>query len=521
MPSRSTDLLRFCFFLAALVLSESKCAADDLRAKIEEIIDGPAYKHAHWGILIVDSRTGEPFYERNSDRLFLPASTTKLYSCAAALAAFGPDYRFETPVYCRGEIRDGRLQGDLILVAQGDLTMGGRTTMNGEMAFRNHDHIYAGGTTEAELTDTDPLAGLKELARQVKAAGIDYVAGDVLIDDRLFDKAQGSGSGPRLISPIIVNDNIVDLVVTPAAEAGKPANVTMRPQTSTIHVDAWVETVSEGQKTEIRVKLASPHTIVVRGKIPVNSKPRVRIQDVPDPAIFARGLFIEALKEAGVKVVASPLEQTTAELPDKASYAKLPRVATFTSPPFSEVIKVTLKVSHNLYASTLPLLLAVKQGKRTLGDGFQIQRRFLTDLGIDRNSVTFASGAGGANADAVTPQASVQLLRELSKRSDFKVFHAGLPVLGIDGTLADAVSDTSPAKGKAQGKTGTLSWYDLLGERTLLTSKALAGVMTTAKGRSLTFAIYVNFVPLPKDVQTTREGKTIGQLCEVIYEHAP
>ena len=521
MPSQFTVLSRICFIVAALCLSGSTCAADDLRAKIEEIIDGPAYKHAHWGILIVDSQTGEPLYERNSNRLFLPASTTKLYSCAAALAAFGPDFRFETPVYRRGEVRDGKLQGDLILVAQGDLTMGGRTKSDGEMAFKNHDHIYAGGATEAELTDTDPLAGLKELARQVKAAGITSITGDVLIDDRLFERAQGSGSGPRLISPIIINDNIVDLVVTPAGEAGKPASVKMRPQTSTVHLDAWVETVSEGQKTEIQVKPASLHNIVVRGKIPVNSKRRLRIHDVPDPASFARGLFIEALKEAGVKVAASPLEQPSVELPDMESYAKLPRVATFTSPPFSEIIKVTLKVSHNLYASTLPLLLAVKQGKRTLAEGFRLQRKFLTDLGIDGNSMTFASGAGGANADAVTPQASVQLLRELSKRSDFKVFHAALPVLGVDGTLVDAVSADSPAKGKVQGKTGTLSWYDLLSERTLLTSKALAGVMTTAKGRPLTLAIYVNFVPLPKDVQTSREGKTIGQICEVIYQQAP
>jgi len=46
-------------------------------------------------------------------------------------------------------------------------------------------------------------------------------------------------------------------------------------------------------------------------------------------------------------------------------------------------------------------------------------------------------------------------------------------------------------------------------------------VMTTAKGRPLTLAIYVNLVPLPKDVQTSREGKTIGQICEVIYQQAP
>ena len=53
----------------------------------------------------------------------------------------------------------------------------------------------------------------------------------------------------------------------------------------------------------------------------------------------------------------------------EARYKDLTRVAVLKSPPLSEAIKVTLKVSHNLYASTLPLLVAAKYGKRTLAGG--------------------------------------------------------------------------------------------------------------------------------------------------------
>jgi D-alanyl-D-alanine carboxypeptidase/D-alanyl-D-alanine-endopeptidase (penicillin-binding protein 4) len=512
---------RLVTVLLLLLVPGGIYAGDDLRTRIEEVTNGPDYKHAHWGILVVDSQTGEELYSCNPERLFIPASTTKLYSCATAMAALGLDHRFETPVYRRGEVKGGKLRGDLILVAQGDLTMGGRTTSDGAMAFKDHDHIYAGGSTEVELTDTDPLAGLKELARQVKAAGIREITGEVLIDDRLFEKATGSGSGPRVLSPIIINDNIVDVIVSPGSAVGQPATVRIRPETRLVHVDPAVETVSAGQKAEIEVRSAGDRGFSVRGHIPLKSKPLVRIYNVPNPTEFARGLFIEVLRSEGVGVAASPLEQPSVELPETASYAKLPKVATFGSPPFAEVIKVTLKVSHNLYASTLPLLVAVKNGKRTLAEGFQLQREFLAGLGIDVNSISFASGAGGANADAVTPRASVQLLQALAKRSDFRAYQSALPVLGVDGTLVDSVPTTSPAKGKVQGKTGTLSWYDALNERTLLTSKSLAGVMTTAKGRPLTFAIYVNFVSLPKGAQTTREGKVIGKLCEVIYERAP
>src|SRR5581483_3749876 len=105
-------------------------------------IHRPEYRQAHWGILVVDAKTGETVYALNDEQLFIPASTTKLYSCAAALAELGADHKFETPVYRRGTLTDGRLKGDLILVASGDLTLGGRTTADGKLAFTDSDHIY-------------------------------------------------------------------------------------------------------------------------------------------------------------------------------------------------------------------------------------------------------------------------------------------------------------------------------------------------------------------------------------------
>jgi D-alanyl-D-alanine carboxypeptidase/D-alanyl-D-alanine-endopeptidase (penicillin-binding protein 4) len=496
-------------------------AGNDLASEIDAVIRRPEYRQAHWGILVVDARSGETVYEHNADQLFIPASTTKLYSCAAALVDLGPDYKFETPVYRRGTLNDGRLRGDLILVASGDLTLGGRTTADGKLAYTNSDHIYADGGVKTRLTDTDPLAGLKDLARQVAAAGVRRVDGDVLIDDRLFAHANGSGSGPDILTPIVVNDNVVDVTVTPAEKAGEPATVKMRPEADFLQMDAQVATVTKGAPARLTLEAVGPQRFVVRGQVPVTDKPHVLIYPVDDPAAFARGLFIEALRRAGVEVAASPLQRPEAELPDRGSYKELPRVALFTSPPFSEVIKVTLKVSHNLYASTLPLLVAAKHDERTLAQGLHRQRRVLKDLGVDVDTISFGGGAGGANADWVTPRASAQLLRAMAKRPEYTVYHDGLPVLGVDGTLAEAIPADSPAKGKVQAKTGTLFWRDTMNDRSLLTSKSLAGTMTTAKGRELVVALYLNGVPLPRGERPEREGKALGHLCEVIYQDAP
>jgi D-alanyl-D-alanine carboxypeptidase/D-alanyl-D-alanine-endopeptidase (penicillin-binding protein 4) len=522
MSAACLPLRRFLAVLAVLAGAVSARAADELDTKIKDVITAPDYKHSRWGILVVDAETGKPVYEHNADQLFAPASVTKLYSCSAALAAFGADHKFETPVYRRGEFAEGRLRGDLILVAQGDLTLGGRTDASGKMAFKDFDHIYATPTgSKTEVTDTDPLAGLKSLAKQVKEAGIKQIDGDVLIDDRLFAHARGSGSGPDIISPMLVNDNIVDVIVTPSAKAGEPATVQLRPATSYIQADVQIETVAEGKASRIETERVGPQRYTVRGQIAVNSKPQVRILPVDDPAGFARALFIEELRRAGVAVRASELRTPTVELPEKDSYAKLTRVALFTSPPLGEALKVTLKVSHNLYASTLPLLLAVKDGKRTQPEGMRAQRKILADLGVDVDGISLESGAGGGNGDRVSPRATVQLLMAMSKRPDFPTFKAGLPILGVDGTLIESVKEDSPARGKVFGKTGTYGDPDLMNDRPMLRSKTLAGVMTNAGGRTLVFAIFVNEVPLPKGVEPTREGKVIGKLCEIIYQHGP
>jgi D-alanyl-D-alanine carboxypeptidase/D-alanyl-D-alanine-endopeptidase (penicillin-binding protein 4) len=74
--------------------------------------------------------------------------------------------------------------------------------------------------------------------------------------------------------------------------------------------------------------------------------------------------------------------------------------------------------------------------------------------------------------------------------------------------------------GKVFAKTGTYTDDDLLNERAFLRSKSVAGVMTTAKGRTLVFAVFVNDVSLPRGVESTREGQLLGKICEVVYDHA-
>ena len=288
-----------------------------------------------------------------------------------------------------------------------------------------------------------------------------------------------------------------------------------------------------------------PRRFTVRGSVPAGRAAIVATHEIDDPASFARTLLIEALRRHGVRVDGSPLAgNPTASLPSASATKALPRVAEYTSPPFREFLRVILKVSHNLHASTLPLLLAARKGERSLKAGLKREGELLKSLGVDPKTISFGGGAGGTSSDMVTPRAAVTLLLAMAARPDFNAYDAALPVLGRDGTLAKVVAADSPARGHAHAKTGTFYVHNALDGGTLMTSKALAGYLETATGRQLVFAFFINNVmldpskpkseskakteakpeakteakPSPPAPITTREaGKLLGKLCEVFY----
>jgi serine-type D-Ala-D-Ala carboxypeptidase/endopeptidase (penicillin-binding protein 4) len=470
---------------------------------------------------VADLETGESLLEINPDKLSVPASTTKLWSSAAALDAFGADYRFVTPVYQRGELGDdGVLEGDLILRAVGDPNLGGRVDANGRLAYTNEmDHTLAEFFDTAEVTPTNPVAGLEDLARQVAARGIRRVR-DVLVDNRLFDRQDPFYHEPVRPSAVMINDNIIDLIITPGKAAGEPASVMLSPSTAYVKVQTRVETTAAGQGTQVRVEKLSPTEFVVEGRIEQGRTPLVKIIWIEEPQDFARVLLIKCLEAQGVQVERRKVSPSSQEqLPEEEAYENLPVAARHTSTPFSETLRVVLKVSHNTMADILPVLLASRTGGQGVQAGMRIQGEFIRSIGIDLDAVSLADGSGGSPVNLVTPRAVLQLLQVMAKRTDFPTYQEALPILGVDGTLAHAVRPDSPVRGKVQAKTGTyINGDSLLDGSILMTSKALAGYMTARSGRKLAFAIFLNRVLLPSIPEVMRQGEVLGSVCEAVYE---
>ncbi|MGC1784610.1 MAG: D-alanyl-D-alanine carboxypeptidase/D-alanyl-D-alanine-endopeptidase [Acidobacteriaceae bacterium] len=499
-----------------------------LAEQIRAITQRPVYEHSSFGVEVYSLDEGKVLYSLRPQQLFTPASTTKLLTEGTALELLGPDYRFRTRVYRTGPIApDGTLKGDLVLVASGDPNLSGRIKPDGTLMFENEDHAYGGGSPDVKAVPGDPLLVIRELAAQVAAHGVKRIEGRVLVDATLFPEGERDLGTGIVISPISVNDNIVDVTVSPGSKQGAAATLHISPATSYVTFVNQITTGPAGSKPDINppVDVTNPdgsHTVTVSGKFPLNGPSILYPYAVPQPSRFAQVTFVEALRAKGVQAklpvfTSKPDFKTLA-----ASYTNGNVVAEHISPPLSEEVKVTLKVSQNLHASTTPFILGAVLSHKTQDAeqaGFDLEHNFLAKAGLDLSGASQGDGAGGAQSAFFTPDFMAHYLAFMAKQKAFPLFQKALPILGRDGTLWN-IEVNSPAAGHVFAKTGTFGAYDALNKNLMLTGKGLAGYMTTADGRHLAFAAYANRVSLPSDDSDAPEkivGQALGEIATAIY----
>src|SRR5262249_8187033 len=138
------------FVLAFLVLAIegfciiggcNKSESSNIPQDITAIFDKPLYKNSIWGLRVVDLDTGKVFINLRPDYDFFIGSVRKVFSVGELMNKVGAEHTSVTPIHRQGKIgKGGVLHGDLILVASGDLTIGGRTNPDGSIAVSNLDH---------------------------------------------------------------------------------------------------------------------------------------------------------------------------------------------------------------------------------------------------------------------------------------------------------------------------------------------------------------------------------------------
>jgi PBP4 family serine-type D-alanyl-D-alanine carboxypeptidase len=459
-------------------------------------------------------------YARNSDLMMVAASTTKLLTEGTSLALLGPGFRWTSPVYRTGAVdAQGVLHGDLVLVASGDPNLSQRIRPDGTLAFENEDHAYD-GSADTKAVPGDPLAVLRDLAAQVAKAGIKRVDGGVFIKTSLFPDQGAEGGTGVIVSPIVVNDNLVDVRVTPAARAGDPVTISVSPATPYV---TFVNHATTGApKSDATIDMSGDvrdasghHTVTIVGSQPAG-RPMLYAYRVPEPRAFAEAAFAVALGDAGVTVApSSAAAAADTAMCEACVSANL--VAQHVSPPLSEDAYITLKVSQNLHATLMPYMWAVYKAHATsdyLVKGFALEANLLRSAGLDVGQAAQQDGEG--SSAFFTPDFMVHYLAWARTQSWYAYLLRGLPIMGVDGTLAK-IQQSSPARGKVFAKTGTDGSTNYLNDGGM-TEKGLAGYITTRGGHHVAFAFYIGAMPGPHDEDTGGvAGQILGGMATATY----
>jgi D-alanyl-D-alanine carboxypeptidase/D-alanyl-D-alanine-endopeptidase (penicillin-binding protein 4) len=171
------------------------------------------------------------------------------------------------------------------------------------------------------------------------------------------------------------------------------------------------------------------------------------------------------------------------------------------SPPLSEDVVVTNKVSQNLHAELfLHQLGAAVVDDGSTAQGARVVRQFLQSAGIDKDDFLFFDGSGLSGHDLVAPRATARLLQYASAQPWFADWKKSLPVGGEDDSLAERFAK-APLKDHVFAKTGTL------GE-----ARALSGYLDCASGKTVIFSIMVgNHLP-----QTHADRDLMDRIVEAI-----
>lgn len=460
-------------WLAATCGFAANAVAADLAQRLDALTQTPP-AGGFFGIHVVDVNTGNTVYERNEDRLLLPASNLKILTAAVALERLGQDYRFTTRV-----LREA--SGDVVLAGSGDPSLSGRVF-----------------PYQKDARPGPGLAAIEDLADQIAARGIRRIDGDIVGDDRWFpwdpypaswtedDTIRDYGAA---VSALTVNDNVIRVSIVAGARAGDPTALVLAPALEYLTFDNRVVTAARGGPAQVRAhRVPGSREWLFTGSIPAGRPGVMEILPVDDPALFAASALYSALTARGIVIHGRPVARHRA-FGEPYVAADGEELASRKSPPLHELLQTMAKLSQNLHAE----LILREVGRSANGPGthegahdgtteagLAELRTYLTEIGAPAEEWRLQDGSGLSRNALVTPRLLTRALTSMAKSMDKEIWISLLPAGGEDGTLSHRLCCVADGFG-IRAKTGTLS-------RAL----ALSGYAESKANGQLAFSILIN-----------------------------
>jgi len=408
----------------------------------------------------VDAR--RPFAALNEEQPFVLASTAKVVTSLAALDLLGPDYQWTTQAFARGELTDGRLDGDLLLVGGGD-------------AMLSSDALRA---WFARLHEQ----GLREVTGNIVLDRLAFALGA----DDFARTPRPEPDRPHHVWPDAFSlDEGVLRVEVQAMPKGR-AEVRLLPALADVKV---VSTFAPGPGCQAHAAFDGTPAATMTLKVVATAAPECGLQRITFVPLTHAEFTTRAVaalwaESGGVlkgRVVDRSVPSGAAASNDGGGEPERP-FATHGSEKLPGVVREINKTSNNLLARNLMLSLAPGFPLRpaTLEAARSRVQGWLRAQGLAADDIEIDSGSGLSRLERGKARAMVQLLAQAWRGTSAKAFVDSLPIAGVDGTLANRFQH-GPAAGQAWLKTGTL-----------LDARALAGYVKAKSGKVYAVAVMVN-----------------------------
>jgi D-alanyl-D-alanine carboxypeptidase/D-alanyl-D-alanine-endopeptidase (penicillin-binding protein 4) len=404
--------------------------------------------------VIVDPEGGKLVAGLNIDTPRSPASTVKVVTTFASLDMLGPTYVWHTRAAIRGPLKNGVLDGDLILQGGGDPYM----TLERWWSF----------------------------ARTLRDRGLRSIRGDIIIDDTAFslppeDPAAFDGRPNRsynvLPNALMVNFQSVDFRLAPN-ENMHHVDIVATPAPVNLIIDNQIRLAGgrcsgAAASVDFRVTSAQWDRVVFSGALSPSCSERSIARVLLRPADYAFGTFVELWRELGGEFSGKLLVGAT---PGDAQ----PFVS-FDSLTLGEIVRLTNKFSSNLMARHLLLTLGAERfgWPATLDKGASALAEWGQQRGLSLQDMNIDNGSGLSRATHISVLQMSKVLSLAYRSSYAPEFMASLPLGGMDGTLRSRMK-TSPG-GSVRLKTGHLDGVT-----------GVAGYVTAASGKTYVLVSLVN-----------------------------
>ncbi|MEO0184939.1 MAG: D-alanyl-D-alanine carboxypeptidase/D-alanyl-D-alanine-endopeptidase [candidate division WOR-3 bacterium] len=401
---------------------------------LDTILNTPELSNSFYGICIVNLESQDTIFESNANKLLVPASNMKIVTTAAALYFLGTNFQFKTRLFLRGEIKERRLYGDIIVQGEGDPTFS--------------------------------LTNLERFVSRIENYGIKEITGSICIVDDYFTNERlpvgwswhylDAKYAPE-ISALSLNKNVVSVRIRPTS-IGEYASVSLFPQTGYVQLVNNMKTTATNDSIIIYRK-PEANTIIVEGAISTKSAKDIDVA-VKDPGLFAGEYFRERLIARGIRIANPVTRIRSFEM--FINESKLVLIDSVLSVPLSEIIKETNTESENLYAEILLKTLgAQKYREGSFNAGLNVLREFLNVCGVDTGNISIWDGSGLSKHNLISCSALISILKFMYQSKLFQDFYSSLPEPG-KGTLKyrfNGFSDTLRAKTGAIQASSCLSGY--------------------------------------------------------------